>query len=482
MRSWNWLACLGPLALYAATAGCNPDPLINPNLTDGGMQAPAFINFVHAATDVQVLDVYIDQQKQFSALGYRKNTGNKQITAMAHQVDLRRAGDPATSPPLLTASLNLLPGSKTLITALGRAGDAGGPNRLQLVAAPYGTTDAKSVKLRLLNAALAAPAVNLVAGSNALTDAVAFAGTSGYGAVAQLPVATKFGLRPARTLSDLVSVTLPAMASPGDVLTVIALGEIDPLSDDQHFLAASVVDEGSGALVDLPLSINEGGPKGSLYIVHAAPDAPAVDVVIDKSGTSLTGLAYKDASKLVELAPGRYPVAVRPAGTMNTVLQATLKVLPGLHWTLLAHGLVSGGSGTPLRVSALPRPIAAQTSWRLANLVPDAPRLDTIEADPPLEVAYGQASGVLAAALPSPVLSVQLGDRSTPGWNIDVPQMVLDAAQGQLVTVVATGTIKDAMKPLTVLAVLDNSATALMAAQVLPLTITPIHVRLTAAR
>jgi hypothetical protein len=38
------------------------------------------------------------------------------------------------------------------------------------------------------------------------------------------------------------------------------------------------------------------------------------------------------------------------------------------------------------------------------------------------------------------------------------------------------------MKPLTVLAVLDNSATALMAAQVLPLTITPIHVRLTAAR
>lgn len=477
MRSSNWLACLGPLALFAATLGCNPEPLVNPNLTDGGMQAPAFINLVHAATDVQMLDVYIDQQKQFSALGYRKNTGNKQITAAAHKVELRRAGEPATTPPLLTANLNLLPGSKTLLTALGRAADAGTPTGLQLVAAPYGTADSKSVKLRLQNAALAAPAVNLVSGSNALTDAVAFAGTSGYGAVAQLPVATKFGLRPARIASDLASVTLPAMASPGDVLTVIALGEIDPLSDDQHFLAAAVVDEGSGALVDLPLAINEGGPKGSLYVVHAAPDAPAVDVVIDKSGTSLTGLAYKNASKLVELAPGSYPVAVRLAGTMNTVLQATLKVLPGLHWTVLAHGLVAGGGGTPLRVSALPRSVAAQTSWRLANLVPDVPRLVTIDAEPPLEVAYGQASGVLAAALPTPVLSVQPADKSALGWNIDLPQMVLDAAQGQLVTVVATGTVKDAMKPLTVLAVLDSSATTMTAAQVLPLTVTPIHIR-----
>ena len=67
MRSSKWLACLGPLALYAATLGCNPDPIVNPNLTDGGVQAPAVINFVHAATDVQALDVYIDQQRQFAA-------------------------------------------------------------------------------------------------------------------------------------------------------------------------------------------------------------------------------------------------------------------------------------------------------------------------------------------------------------------------------------------------------------------------------
>lgn len=477
MRSWNWLACLGPLALSAASLGCNPDPLINPNLTDGGMQDPAFINLVHAATDVQMLDVYIDQQKQFSALGYRKNTGNKQITATAHQVELRRAGELATTPPLLTATLNVLPGSKTLITALGRAGDAGAPTQLQLVAAPYGTADAKNVKLRLLNAALNAPAMALLEGTTARTEAVAFAGTSGYGSVPQLPVATKFGLRPVpRTAADLASVTLPAMAIPGDVLTVIALGELDPLSDDQHFLAATVVNEGSGALVDLPLAINESGPKGSLYLVHAAPGAPAVDVVIDKSGTSIDGLAYKGASKLVELAPGKYPVAVRPAGTMNTVLQATLKVLPGMHWTLLAHGLVTGGA-TPLRVSAQPRPLDAETGWRLANTVPDAPALAVTPADPPLVVAYGQASAVMAAPLPDPTFTVQLVGMPLQRWEIAVPQTVLDAAKGQLVTVVATGTLKDAMKPLEVLAVLDNTATAMMPAQVISLMAMPVKLR-----
>jgi hypothetical protein len=481
MRSSKWLACLGPLALYAATLGCNPDPIINPNLTDGGVQAPAVINFVHAATDVQALDVYIDQQRQFAALAYHKNTRNQQITAAGHKVELRRAGEPATTPPLLTANLNLLPGSGTLLTVLGRASDAGGPSQLQLVASPYGTPDSKTVKLRLLNAAVATPAVSLFSGSNGLTDAVAFAGTSGYGSVPQLPVATKFGLRPARTTSDLAAVTLPAMATPGDVLTVIALGETDPLSDDQHFLAAAVVDEKSGALVELPLTINEGGPKGSLYLVHAAPGAPAVDVIIDKSGLSLTGLAYKDASKLVELAPGKYPVAVRPAGTMNTVLQANLKVLPGLHWTLIAHGLVTGGA-TPLRVTALPRPLDAQTSWRLANTVPDAPELALSPTDPPLTVTYGQASAVMATALPAPDFTVQLVGTPMLRWSIAVPQMVVDATQGQLVTVLATGTLKDAMKPLAVLAVLDNSATATMPAQVISLMATQAKLRGAAAR
>lgn len=474
MRSRNWLGFLGPLSLLLTTLGCYPEPQKNPNISEGdGAPAPAFINFVHAATDVAALDVYIDKQKQAAALDYRKGTGNKQITPRLHTVELRRAGADAQSPALLSASISLLPGSKTLLAAIGRAAESEGPTRLQLAAAPYGTVDPKTVKLRLLNAAPAAPALSIVAGSNALTDGAEFGGASGYGAMAQLPAATKLGLRPARAGNDLALVTLPAMATPGSVLTVIALGELGPVSDDAHFLSATVVDEGSGSLVDLPLTINDNGPKGSLCLVHAAADAPAVDVVTDKGTMLIQNLKYKSASSLVELLPGPYTVFVRPTGTATTVLTATLKILPEQHFTLLAHGLVAPGSKTPLKVTALPRPPGAPTSWRIINTLADAPGLRILAGDKSLLLAYGQGSAVMSGALPDSTLTWRLADMPSTGLTVTVPQMVLDAAQGQLVTVVAAGTLTDPKNPPAALAVLDNTAAAMAAAMVFPLMTAP---------
>ena len=481
MRSRNWLGFLGPLSLLLLTLGCYPEPQTNPNITpDDETKAPAFINFVHAATDVPMLDVYIDKQKQAAALDYRKSTGNRQITPLGHTVELRRAGSDAASPALLTANISLLPGSRTLLTAVGRAAEVEGPARLQLVATTYGTTDVKNVKLRLLNAVPEAPALEVVAGVNALTDRAEFAGASGFGTVAQLPAATKFGLRPAHTSMELAFVTLPAMATPGSVLTLLALGELSPVSDDAHFFSVSVLDEGSGQLIDLPLTINENGPQGSLCLVHAASDAPAVDVVSDKGVKLATNLAYKSASPLVDLIPGQYTVFVRRAGMMTNALTVKLKILPDLHWTLLAHGLVLSAQ-TPLKVTALPRPPAAQTSWRLFNTLPEAPVLSVTAGKKQLLVGYGQASAVLPMALPEPNLVLRLADQLQIGLIVTIPKLVADAAQDQLVTIVAAGPITDAMKPPAVLAVLDNTADTMTPPTVLELMTAPAPMMAVAA-
>lgn len=467
------LGIVGPLSILLTLLGCYPEPSPNPNITtDGGPQAATFINFVHASTDVAALDVYIDKQKQIAALDYRKSSGNRQITPQGHSVELRTAGADPASPALLTANITLIPGSKTLLTAIGRAAAPEGPSRLQLVAATYGTVDGKSVKLRLLNAVPAAPTLEVSAGVNAMTDGAEFGAASGYGAVAQLPAATKFGLRPAHTTTELAFVTLPAMATPGSVLTLMAFGELSPATDDAHFLGASVLDEGSGLLIDLPLTINDMGPGGTLYLVHAAADAPAVDVVSDKGTMLATSLAYKSASPLVELIPGTYTVYVRPAGTMTNALTLKLKVLPDLHWTLIAHGLVANPK-TPLRVAGLPRPLAAPTSWRLANTLPEAPVLSVTAAKKQLQVGYGQASAVMAEALPGPNLVLRLADKPQVGILVTIPKIVLDATQDQLVTVVAAGPISDSMKPPAVLAVLDNTADSMMPPMVIPLMTAP---------
>src|SRR4051812_22905648 len=114
MRSPIWLACLGPLCLFATTIGCSPDPSTNPNVTPDEEAAPAYLNIVHAATDVGTIDLYVDKQKAASALDYRKSTGNLKITPAAHAVELRLAGQ---EQPLFSATVTLLPGSKTLLTA-----------------------------------------------------------------------------------------------------------------------------------------------------------------------------------------------------------------------------------------------------------------------------------------------------------------------------------------------------------------------------
>lgn len=88
----------------------------------------------------------------------------------------------------------------------------------------------------------------------------------------------------------------------------------------------------------------------------------------------------------------------------------------------------------------------------------------------------------MATAVPAPDFTVQLVGTPMLRWSVAVPQMVVDATQGQLVTVLATGTLKDAMKPLAVLAVLDNSATETMPAQVISLMATQAKLRGAATR
>jgi hypothetical protein len=75
--------------------------------------------------------------------------------------------------------------------------------------------------------------------------------------------------------------------------------------------------------------------------------------------------------------------------------------------------------------------------------------------------------------LPAKTLALRNATKPTQGWDAAVPQPVLDATADQLVTVVATGTFSTPMRPPVVLAVIDNTATAGMAATVLTLTIAP---------
>src|SRR5690242_18548169 len=175
---------------------------------------------------------------------------------------------------------------------------------LGLVIGTPGAHAAELAYVRVVHASPDAPHVDVWAdGQKALTD-VAFGQYSAY-----LPVpagAHNFKVVATGTTSPAVIDVTPTLEA-GKYYTVIAankLASIQPLllTDDLATPAAG---------------------KFHLRVVHASPDAPAVDVAVAGGPVLVSNLAFPKATDFTPVAAGTYTVEVRPAGTTNAVL--TLK-------------------------------------------------------------------------------------------------------------------------------------------------------------
>lgn len=88
-------------------------------------------------------------------------------------------------------------------------------------------------------------------------------------------------------------------------------------------------------------------------MIHAVPDAPAVDVaVVDNDGHPAVYLAqnleFGEAGPNVEVAAGTYPVAVFPAGSTNAVFgPVDVEVRDGEVLTAFAEGELSPEGDEP---------------------------------------------------------------------------------------------------------------------------------------
>src|SRR3954451_9236586 len=77
-----------------------------------------------------------------------------------------------------------------------------------------------------------------------------------------------------------------------------------------------------------------------LRVVHASPDAPSVDVLVDDAKV-LSSVPYLGSSSYLEVASGSRNIKVNAAGTSTTVIDADLPLIAGTDYTVIAGGLVS---------------------------------------------------------------------------------------------------------------------------------------------
>jgi LPXTG-motif cell wall-anchored protein len=122
------------------------------------------------------------------------------------------------------------------------------------------------------------------------------------------------------------------------------------------------------------------GDMARARVVHASPDAPAVDVWVNGS-VAFSNAPFKGITDYAELAPGSYQVQVTPTGaTEPVVIDATLDLTGGTDYTVVAVGELANIEPLVL-VDNNSAPAAGKAHVRFVHASPDAPAVDIAVAD-----------------------------------------------------------------------------------------------------
>ncbi len=122
--------------------------------------------------------------------------------------------------------------------------------------------------------------------------------------------------------------------------------------------------------------------KARVRVIHASPDAPAVDVGV-KGGTPaeavVKGITFPNATGYLELAPGSLPLEIRAAGASAAVFSFnTPSLAAGKVYTVFAVGRLgtAGEFGVVAVGDSLEPPVVENANVRVAHLSPNTPAVD----------------------------------------------------------------------------------------------------------
>lgn len=180
----------------------------------------------------------------------------------------------------------------------------------------------------------------------------------------------------------------------------------------------------AGLVVAGAMLLSFAGPASAadtamVRVLHASPDAPAVDVFLDDTVVSaLTNVPFGVISGYLEIPAGAHNVKVYATGTTTgAVINADVTVAAGKMYTIAATGAVA--SITAQVIEDAPSPSCTTAQVRVIHFSADAPAVDvaTTGAAPADAVvkslAYPTASGYLDLPGGSYDLEVRLAGTTT---------------------------------------------------------------------
>jgi len=188
---------------------------------------------------------------------------------------------------------------------------------------------------------------------------------------------------------------------------------------------------------------NNTGPEGQARarVVHASPDAPNVDVLLDDAQV-LSDVPYLASSDYLAASAGDHNLKVNAAGTATTVIDADVTLADGTDYTVIASGLLA--EITPIvLVDDNSTPAAGNARVRAIHGAPSAPSVDVYVTAPGADlgaavpVLTGVGFGDVADYLEVPAGDYQV--RVTPAGTktVAIDSGALTLESGQVRTAIA---------------------------------------------
>ena len=191
-------------------------------------------------------------------------------------------------------------------------------------------TPAGTAMVRVAHMSPNAPNVDVYVDGNAVLEDVAFGAVSPY---LDVPAGEREVEITAAGDASTVVFSGPVPVEADSAYTVAAIGEIGDEAD-QPFEPLVLEDDNSAP----------GGETARVRVVHASPDAPAVDVTVESSGDALyDGVAYGE-SGYVEVPAGEYTLQIRGDTESNdgdVVADFDVSLAGGQVYTAFAAGYLS---------------------------------------------------------------------------------------------------------------------------------------------
>lgn len=393
----------------------------------GGDNEPtAYLRVLHASADAPGVDVLVDDVVAFNEVEFKQGSKYAGVDPGARNIKVNATG---TSSTVIEADLNLVEGSEYTVIALNELAD------IEPLVLVDDTEDPVlgNLKVRVVHGAAGAPAVdvyvsepedNLADLSPTLSN-VAFKDFSDF---LEIP-AKKYRIR---------------LTLAGEKEAVFDSGKV-ALAPDAQWTLVAVDAEGLSPVSLVVLTRSKLKPafeitdgRARVRAIHASPDAPEVDILVDNE-VVLSSVPFKAASDYLTVLSGKRNFKVNAAGSNATVIDATPKLSAGIDYSLLALNFLSNIEPL-LVVDDNSAPAPGNAKIRVIHASPDAPEVDVLVNDAAVlsNVAFKMASDYLEVPAASYNIKV-----NAAGTDITVIDADLSLEEGKVYTAIALGALAD---------------------------------------